>query len=141
MTNKYKVSEMAKDFGITSKELTALILEVTGVEKKSGASLNEDEIGIVFDAITKKNSVKSFKDYFATGDKSREEAKKERQNKKDQMLASQLAILEQLKAAAAADAVPAVPTRRQECWRQRYQRRHPASRSVWHSPQSLRKAG
>lgn len=103
MTNKYKVSEMAKDFGITSKELTALILEVTGIEKKSGASLNEDEIGIVFDAITKKNSVKSFKDYFATGDKSREEAKKERQNKKDQMLASQLAILEQLKAAAAAE--------------------------------------
>ena len=103
MTNKYKVSEMAKDFGITSKELTALILEVTGTEKKSGASLNEDEIGIVFDAITKKHSVKSFKTYFATGDKSREEAKKERQNKKDQMLASQLAILEQLKAAAAAD--------------------------------------
>ncbi len=103
MTNKYKVSEMAKDFGIPSKELTALILEATGTEKKAGASLNETEIGIVFDAITKKHSVKSFKEYFATGDKAREEEKKERQSKKDQMLASQLAILEQLKAAAAAD--------------------------------------
>ena len=103
MTNKYKVSEMAKDFGIASKDLIALILETTGTEKKSSTSLNETEIGIVFDAITKKHSVKSFKEYFATGDKAREEEKKERQNKKDQMLASQLAILEQLKAAAAAD--------------------------------------
>ena len=41
MTNKYKISELAKDFNIKSKDLITLITELTGVEKKSGASLNE----------------------------------------------------------------------------------------------------
>ncbi len=101
MTNKYKISEMAKDFGITSKELSALVLELTGEEKKAGASIAEKEIGLVFDALTKKNSVKSFDQYFESGAKSREEAAKKRQNEKDKKLADQMAILEQLKAAAA----------------------------------------
>ena len=109
MTNKYKISEMAKDFGIASKELTALVLEITGEEKKSGASLGEREIGLVFDALTKKNSVKSFDEYFASGAKSREENAKKRQDEKDKKLADQRAILEQLKAAAAMEAKKNAP--------------------------------
>ena len=104
MTNKYKISEIAKDFGVASKEITALVLEITGEEKKSGASLGEKEIGLVFDAITKKNSVKSFDEYFESGAKSREENAKKRQDEKDKKLADQMAILEQLKAAAAMEA-------------------------------------
>ncbi len=103
MTNKYKVSDIAKDFGVSSKEITALVLEAMGEEKKSGASLNEREIGIFFDFITKKNSVKSFDNYFATGAAAREEAAKARQSEKDKKFADQMAILEQLKAAAAAE--------------------------------------
>ena len=102
MNNKYKVSDIAKDFGVSSKEITALMLEATGEEKKSGASLNEKEIGVFFDFITKKNAVKSFDGYFATGAAAREEAAKARQSEKDKKLADQMAILEQLKAAAAA---------------------------------------
>ncbi len=102
MNNKYKVSDFAKDFGKTSKEITALVLELTGEEKKSGASLAEREIGIIFDCLTKRNAVGSFDDYFATGAEARAAAKKERQEKKDKKLAEQMAILEQLKAAAAA---------------------------------------
>ncbi|MBE6732444.1 MAG: translation initiation factor IF-2 [Ruminococcaceae bacterium] len=102
MNNKYKVSELAKDFGITAKEVTALLLEVTGVEKKSAAALGEEEIAIVFNELTKKNAVKNFKEYFETGAASRAEAAKKRQDEKDKKLADQLAILEQLKAAAAA---------------------------------------
>ncbi|MBQ2135641.1 MAG: translation initiation factor IF-2 [Clostridia bacterium] len=102
MTNKYKISELAKDFGMASKELIVIITNALGVEKKSGASLNEEEIGLVFDAVTKANSVKSFKEYFATGDAAREAAAKKREDDKNKMLADQMAILEQLKAAAAA---------------------------------------
>ena len=72
MTNKYKISELAKDFGMSSKEVIALVTEITGVEKKSGASLNEIEIGQFFDRITKDNQVKDFKEYFATGEETRE---------------------------------------------------------------------
>ena len=103
MTNKYKISELAKDFGMASKELIVIVNNALGVEKKSGASLNEEEIGLVFDAVTKANSVKSFKEYFATGDAAREAAAKKREDDKNKMLADQMAILEQLKAAAAAE--------------------------------------
>jgi len=102
MTNKYKISDLAKDFNMKSKDLIAIITEITGTEKKSGASLNEAEIGLVFERITADNSVKNFKEYFATGEASREKAKKAREEEKNKKLAEQMAILEQLKAAAAA---------------------------------------
>ena len=49
MNNKYKVSDLAKDFGVSSKEITAIVMDAIGEEKKSGASLNENEIGIFFE--------------------------------------------------------------------------------------------
>ncbi|MBQ1279440.1 MAG: translation initiation factor IF-2 N-terminal domain-containing protein, partial [Clostridia bacterium] len=109
MTNKYKISDLAKDFNKSSKDIIALVLSLTGEEKKSSTTLGEEEIALVFDAITKANEVKSFKDYFATGEAAREEAKKKRQDAKDKKLAEQMAILEQLKAAAAAAAGEAAP--------------------------------
>jgi len=102
MTNKYKISDLAKDFGLTSKEVAALATEIAGVEKKSSNTLNEEEIGRFFNRITKENEVKDFKAYFATGAEAREKAKKAREEEKNKKLLEQMAILEQLKAAAAA---------------------------------------
>ncbi|MGN1320923.1 MAG: translation initiation factor IF-2 [Acutalibacteraceae bacterium] len=102
MINKYKISDLAKDFNISSKDIIALIASLTGEEKKSSTMLIEPEIAMVFDALTKKYAVKSFDDYFATGAASRAAAAKLRQDEKDKKLAEQMAILEQLKAAAAA---------------------------------------
>ncbi len=101
MTNKYKISELAKDFGLTSKDIIKIVAEKTGAEKKSGAALDEKEISLVFDTLTKQNEVKSFADYFATGAESRAAAKKAREEEKNKKLAEQMAILEQFKAAAA----------------------------------------
>ncbi len=102
MTNKYKLSDLAKDFGLKSKDLTEVILSLTGEEKKSGATLNETEIALVFNKLTLDNQVKSFDEYFATGNAAREKAKEDREREKNKKLAEQMAILEQLKAAAAA---------------------------------------
>ena len=102
MTNKYKISDLAKDLNIKSKDLISLVTELTGTEKKSGATLSEDEIGLVFVKLTADNQVKSFDEYFATGAESREKAKKAREEEKQKKLAEQMAILEQIKAAAAA---------------------------------------
>lgn len=102
MTNKYKISELAKDFGLTSKDIIKIIAEKTGADKKSSTALDEKEISLVFDTLTKQNEVKSFADYFATGAESRAAAKKAREEEKNKKLAEQMAILEQLKAAAAA---------------------------------------
>ena len=102
MTNKYKLSDLAKDFGLKSKDLAQIITDATGEEKKSGATLNETEIALVFNKLTLDNQVKSFDEYFATGNAAREKAKEDREREKNKKLAEQMAILEQLKAAAAA---------------------------------------
>ena len=102
MINRYKISDLAKDFNMSSKDIIALVNSLTGEEKKSSAVLIENEIAMVFDALTKQNAVKSFDEYFATGAESRAAAAKKRQDEKDKKLAEQMAILEQLKAAAAA---------------------------------------
>ena len=102
MTNKYKISDLAKDFNVSSKDITDIVAEKTGTAKKSGAVLNEAEISVVFSALLNKNEVKSLDEYFATGAESRAAAKKAREEEKNKKLAEQMAILEQLKAAAAA---------------------------------------
>ncbi len=103
MMEKYKVSVAAADLGVSSKEVIAVVKEYTGVEKKTGAVLTAEEVNILFDALTQKHSVKSFEEYFATGASAREEEAKARQAEKDRKLASQMAILEQLKAAQEAE--------------------------------------
>lgn len=109
MTNKYKISELAKDFKVASKDIIEIITEKTGAAKKSGAVLNETEIGIVFDVMTRKTEVSDFADYFATGADLRAAAQKAREDEKNKKLAEQMAILEQLKAAAAAQNAEKAP--------------------------------
>ena len=48
MTNKYKVSDLAKDLNMSSKDVSIIATEVSGSEKKSGATINEEEIALVF---------------------------------------------------------------------------------------------
>ena len=87
---------------MTSKALSAVVLELTGEEKKSGATLNEKEIEMVFNKLSLDNEVKSFDSYFASGDAARQKSKEDWEREKNKKLAEQMAILEQLKAAAAA---------------------------------------
>ena len=103
MTVKYKVSEIAKDFNVSAKEISAIIEEKTGESKKSGSALTEIELDIIFEVLTTKNQVKSFDEYFKTGETARAAAAQKRQAEKDKKLAEQMAILEQLKAAAEAE--------------------------------------
>ncbi|MBE6786914.1 MAG: translation initiation factor IF-2 [Ruminococcaceae bacterium] len=113
MTNKYKISDLAKDFSMTSKEVAAIVSELTGTEKKSSNTLNEAEIGQFFNKITNDNAVKNFDAYFATGAETREKAKKAREEEKNKKLLEQMAILEQLKAAAAAQNGEAVQPKKE----------------------------
>ena len=112
MTNKYKVSDLAKDFKVSSKDIIEIVAEKTGALKKSGASLDETEISLVFNTLLERGEVKSFADYFATGAESRAAAKKAREEEKNKKLAEQMAILEQLKAAAMGEKKAAEPEKK-----------------------------
>ncbi len=103
MMIKYKVSDAAKDFNIASKEITAILEENIGESKKSGATLNEHDLDVIFEVLTIKNQVTSFEEYFKTGEDARKASAAARKAEKDKKLAEQMAILEQLKAAAEAE--------------------------------------
>jgi len=66
MLIKYRVHEVAKDLGIPSKEIIKVLKEYTGEEKKHMTSLTEDELNIVFEYFTQKNSVGNFDKYFTS---------------------------------------------------------------------------
>ena len=65
MVIKVKVSDVAKDFGKTNKEIIEILGKYCdGAAKKAGTVLEENELNILFDKITLDNSVKKLDDYF-----------------------------------------------------------------------------
>ena len=103
---KIKISDFAKDLNMSAKELAAFIEKCTGSEKKSAGSIDENEFNLVMDKLTARNAVKNFDAYFATGAEAQEKKEAQRQADKEKKLADQMAILEQLKAAQAAQNTP-----------------------------------
>ena len=66
MVIKVKVSDIAKDFAMQSKEIIEILDKYCDAPgKKAGTTLNDDELNVLFDKITQDNSVKNFDSYFA----------------------------------------------------------------------------
>ncbi len=101
MMIKYKVSDVAKDFGVQSKEIISILSDHTSETKKTASVLNEAELDIIFDVMTQNNQVESFDAYFKSGEGAKKQG--QAQTEKERKLMDQLAILEQLKAAAQAE--------------------------------------
>lgn len=75
---KNKLNEVAKDFNIQSKALIELLAKYFDGEKKSQTALEDKEMDVVFDILTKQHSVDNFDAYFAMQqEKKKESAKKE----------------------------------------------------------------
>ena len=74
---KYKVRDVAKDLGVSVKEISDILEKNCGVTKKAMATLEESELNIVFDAVTQKNKVANFDKFFASRNKTAEPAKAE----------------------------------------------------------------
>lgn len=75
---KNKLNEVAKDFNIQSKALIELLAKYFDGEKKSQTALEDKEMDVVFDVLTKQHSVDNFDSYFAMQQEKKEEpAKKE----------------------------------------------------------------
>ena len=99
MLIKYRVHEVAKDFGLQSKEIVELLKKYFPTAKKSMTALEEEELDVIFDYLTQNNQVESFDEYFAEGEKVREESKKAKEKEKADMLAKQQEIANMMKAA------------------------------------------
>ena len=86
MTEKCKLNDLAKDLGVSNKELIDLIEARFGEQKKATAVLVDQELNYVVEHYSKKGEVKSFDQYFADGEKKRAErlAPKPAEQKKPQ---------------------------------------------------------
>ena len=57
---KYKVSELAKDLGVSSNEIIECLGKAFDAGKKNSSSLLDEEINYVLEVYTQKNQVDSF---------------------------------------------------------------------------------
>ncbi|MBQ1453347.1 MAG: translation initiation factor IF-2, partial [Ruminococcus sp.] len=62
---KYKVKDAATDFGVPNKKITEILKTHCNVDKKTMTALAEAELDVIFDVLTKENSVENFDKYFA----------------------------------------------------------------------------
>ena len=77
--DKYRVHEVAKDFGLNSKKILSILDTHMPAERTHMAALEDRELDLIFETVTQENSVASFDAYFAAGEKKKAEetAKKE----------------------------------------------------------------
>ena len=66
MMIKYRVSDVAKDFGVPGKEIIELLEKHFTPAKKSASALEENELDIIFEHYTQKFAVDNLDAYFAT---------------------------------------------------------------------------
>ena len=79
---KVRLSEAAKDMGVSNKEVSDVLREHLGSTKKPAGILTEEELNVIFEYFTQKNAVDSFDKYFAAAnDVKKEEPKEQPQNK------------------------------------------------------------
>ena len=64
---KYKVTDIAKDFGISTKKVIETFAELTGENRKTGATFEENEVNALLEALTRKTAVKDLGEYLASG--------------------------------------------------------------------------
>ncbi len=65
IVNKYKVNELAKDFGMQTKEIIEILGKYFDAPKKSGQNLDEKELSVVFEYLTQHNQIASIQEIYA----------------------------------------------------------------------------
>ena len=78
---KYRVHEVAKDFGVNSKKVLEVLAKYTDEPRKHMTALEDKELDIIFETITQENQVESFDKYFAVTAAANEEPKAEKKEK------------------------------------------------------------
>ena len=75
---KYRISDMAKDFGVPTKDITALVTEFYEKPKSGQQVLTEEQLNVLFDVMTQRHQIESIEQVFAVAPAPKaEEPKKE----------------------------------------------------------------
>ncbi|MCI6585518.1 MAG: translation initiation factor IF-2 [Oscillibacter sp.] len=72
MANKYRVHEVAKDFGVSTKEITEILTKYAETPKNHMQVLEDRELSLIFEYLTQHNPVSSIAVIYAEGAKAEE---------------------------------------------------------------------
>ena len=72
MDFKYKIADVAKEFGVPAKKVIETVTGVTGEAYKTGGTFEEKELNVLLETLTRENAEASLDAYLASG---KEEAK------------------------------------------------------------------
>ena len=86
MMIKYRVSDVAKDFGRPNKEIAEILGDYLQAPKSNAQALKEPELDVIFEYLTQKNQVESLDQVFAPA---AEAAQKRRQESEKRILEKQ----------------------------------------------------
>ena len=75
MDFKYKISDVAKDFGISTKKVIDMVAQITGETRKTGGTVDEQELNHLLEKLTRDNAESSLDAYFASQNEKTEEPK------------------------------------------------------------------
>ena len=113
MITKYKVNEVAKDFGLQNKDITETLAKFFDEPKKSQTALDTKELDVLFDVLTQENSVSDFNAYFAMQKKDEQKPQKQ-ENKESQKPEKKESPKTDKKAPRKADEAKSAPEKKQE---------------------------
>ena len=65
LNNKYRVHEVAKDFGRNSKEIADILTEYASTPKNHMQVLGDSELSVIFEYLTQHNQVESIESIYA----------------------------------------------------------------------------
>ena len=72
VANKYRVHEVAKDFGIATKDVTEILTKYAETPKNHMQVLEDRELSLIFEYLTQHNQIASIATVFAEGAKTEE---------------------------------------------------------------------
>jgi len=87
VVNKYRVHEVAKDFGVPTKQITEILTKYAETPKNHMQVLSDSELSLIFEYLTQHNQVSGIHVIFAEGVKTEEkkvEEKKPEQKKQEE---------------------------------------------------------
>ena len=84
MDFKYKIADVAKEFGVPAKKVIETVTGVTGEAYKTGGTFEEKELNVLLETLTRKNAEASLDAYLASGKEEAKPAPKPEQKKPEQ---------------------------------------------------------
>ena len=101
MVVKYKLSDLARDLGVSNKQIIDLLAADGSEPKKSSVNLTDTELNLVFEHFTSSRQVANFNAYFASAEEAKAEAAKKAAEEKAAAEAAKKAAEEKAAAEAA----------------------------------------